>query len=95
MVASIALGWRWTDPKTGAFSAGQTVQAVATWLIFGEGTAAAQEHFHQPFWITGLFAAGLSLVGLPLITAAVQSGFRIVLKSRFGITDGSNGSGKL
>lgn len=91
-VASVATGRPWTDPKTGTFSTQQGVQAIATWFLFGLGTAAAQEHYHQPFWITALFAATLALVGLPLITAAVQSGFALFLKARFGISDGGNGS---
>lgn len=88
MIASLAMGRPWADPKTGALSVPQTIQAVFTWLLFGVGTAAAQERFHQPFWITGLFAAGLSFVGLPVITTVVQTGFQLFVKAKFGASNG-------
>ncbi len=92
-VASVAVGRPWSDPKTGAFSVQQLVQAIATWFLFGLGTAAAQQYFHQPVWITALFSATLSLVGLPLIAAAAQAGFKVVLKQRLG-TDVNDHAGK-
>ncbi len=90
-IASVAMGRPWIDPQTGTPSVPQSIQAIATWFLFGLGTAAAQEHYHQPFWITALFSATLALVGLPLISAALQSGFKLIVKARFGLTGGVDG----
>lgn len=93
-VVSVSIGKPGTDPANGTFSKWLFVQSIATWFVFGGITAAAQEYFHQPFWITMFFSGTLSLVGLAAIQTAVKSGFNLFLRNKFGITDGGAGNGK-
>jgi hypothetical protein len=73
MTAALARGIAWTDPKTGKFSPAQTVQAFATAGTIALISSGIQAKWSLPVPITALLSAGLSLVGLPAITATFQA----------------------
>lgn len=70
MVAALARGVNWTNPKTGAFSWQLMIQSVATAGTIAIGAAAAQQKWNFPVPITAFVAVVASLVGIPFFVAA-------------------------
>jgi hypothetical protein len=88
MVASLARGISWVDPKTGKFSWLQLLQAAATAATIAIGAAAAQRQWNFPVPITAFLAVAGSLVGIPFFVTAFRSvadvGVQMFIRSRSG-----------
>lgn len=72
MIVAMARGSAWTDPKTGAFSIGQLVQALGTAGTIAVLAAAGQSYWNFPWPITAGVSVFGALVGLPVILATAS-----------------------
>lgn len=72
VIASLARGITWSDPRTGYFSLQQLIVSIATSMTIAIIAAAAQAKWGFPVPITAFLAVFGSLVGLPFIVTAAQ-----------------------
>lgn len=92
LIAALARGIVWTDPKTGRFSSQNLVTAVATAATIAMIAAAGQSYWNFPWPITAFMSAAGSLIGLPVIISSLQLAAQFFLRMRFG-NDGARPGG--
>lgn len=102
MMTALARGAAWTDPRTGAFSVGQLIQALATAGTIAVLAAAGQSYWNFPWPITAGISVFGALVGLPVLLAGatmvweglIQRLLQWIGSKRNDNASGSGGAGK-
>jgi sugar phosphate permease len=84
LIAALARGIVWNDPKTGKFAPQNLVSAIATAATIAMIAAAAQAQWGFPWPITAFMAVVGSLIGLPFIIMALQVAAQTLFRERFG-----------